>query len=73
MNFIANLFKKIFGKNKPEIQAEVKNITIQPKERIKNPGIPVYHQHNNRKTTRARRVQYVNMDNGEIRTIFHSY
>jgi hypothetical protein len=72
MNFISNLFKKIFGR-KPEVKAEVKNITIQPKEKIKSPDIPVYHQHNNRKTTRARRVQYINTKSGEIRTIFHSY
>ena len=83
MNYLVNLFKKVFFGKTPETKAEVKIksayldpspiVTHSIRDRIKTPRMPVQNfGHNNRKTTEARRVQFIHQKDGTTRTIFHS-
>ena len=83
MNYLVNLFKKVFfGKtNEPKAEVKVKSADLAPRPitnhtiggRIKTPRIPMQNfGHNNRKTTEARRVQFIHQKDGTTKTIFHS-
>ena len=83
MNYLVNLFKKVFFGKTPEAKVvEMKpksaNLPANPtnytiKGRVKTPRMPVQNfGHNNRKTTEARRIQTIHQKDGTTRTIFHS-
>jgi len=81
MNYLVNLFKKVFFGKTHETKAEVKSADLAPRPiathsvsgRVKTPRMPVQNfGHNNRRTNRARRIQFIHQKDGTTRTIFHS-
>jgi hypothetical protein len=84
MNYLVNLFKKVFfGKThetKKEVQHKCAEVSMKPTVnnhavggRLKIPRVPMQNfGHNNRKTTEARRVQFIHQKDGTTKTIFHS-